>query len=53
MSTTLWILQGLVATALITSGFIIMLMPKEKLTPKILNSIIITIFKIKQNEHKF
>jgi len=35
MNTTLWILQGMVATALIASGLIIMLMPKEKLTPKL------------------
>jgi hypothetical protein len=35
MNTTLWILQGLVATALIASGLIIMLMPKEKLAPKL------------------
>lgn len=35
MNTTLWILQGIVATALIASGFIIMLMPKEKLTSKL------------------
>lgn len=35
MNTTLWILQGMVATALITSGLIIMFMPKEKLTAKL------------------
>lgn len=35
MNTTIWILQGMVATALFASGLIIMLMPKEKLTPKL------------------
>lgn len=35
MNTTIWILQGIVATALVASGFIIMLLPKEKLTPKL------------------
>ena len=35
MNTTLWILQGLVAIALTVSGLLIMLMPKEKLAPKL------------------
>jgi len=35
MNTTLWIIQGIVATALIASGLIIMLMPKEKLSSKL------------------
>ena len=35
MNTTLWIIQGIVATALAASGLLIMLMPKEKLTPKL------------------
>ena len=35
MNTTLWIIQGLVATALAASGLIIMIMPKEKLAPKL------------------
>lgn len=35
MNTTIWILQGMVAIALIASGLIIMLMPKEKITPKL------------------
>ena len=35
MNTTLWIMQGIVATALTASGLIIMLMPKEKLVSKL------------------
>jgi hypothetical protein len=35
MNTTLWIIQGIVATALAMSGSIILLMPKQKLTPKL------------------
>ncbi|MDE3145525.1 MAG: DoxX family protein [Bacteroidota bacterium] len=35
MNTTVWIIQGIVATALTASGLIIMLLPKEKLTPKL------------------
>ena len=35
MNTTLWIIQGIVATALIASGLIIMLLPKEKLASKL------------------
>lgn len=35
MNTTLWIIQGIVATTLTASGLIIMLIPKEKLIPKL------------------
>lgn len=35
MNTTIWILQGTVAAALIASGLIIMLLPKEKLAQKL------------------
>lgn len=35
MNTTLWIIQGIVATALTASGLITMLVPKEKLAPKL------------------
>ena len=35
MNTTLWIIQGIVATALAVSGLIIMLLPKEKLATKL------------------
>jgi hypothetical protein len=35
MNTTLWIIQGIVATALTASGIIIMLLPKEKLISKL------------------
>jgi hypothetical protein len=35
MNTALWIIQGLVATALTASGIIIMIVPKEKLAKKL------------------
>ena len=35
MNTTIWILQGMVATALTLSGLIIMMLPKEKLAKKL------------------
>ena len=35
MNSTIWITQGIVATTLTVSGLIIMLLPKEKLTPKL------------------
>ena len=35
MNTTIWILQGVVASALTVSGLIIMLMPKDKLVTKL------------------
>jgi uncharacterized membrane protein len=35
MNTTLWIIQGIVATALIASGLIILLVNKEKLATKL------------------
>jgi len=35
MNTTLWIIQGILATVFTASGLIIMLLPKEKLTSKL------------------
>lgn len=35
MNTTLWIIQGILAIVFFSSGLIILLMPKEKLAPKL------------------
>ena len=35
MNTTLWITQGILATVFFTSGFVIILLPKEKLAKKL------------------
>jgi hypothetical protein len=35
MNTIIWMIQGLVATALTVSGLVILLLPKEKLIPKL------------------
>ncbi len=35
MNTTLWIIQGILATVFFTSGLVIILLPKEKLSKKL------------------